>query len=412
MSKQAFRELLQHEIERIDNAHSFKRRERVINSFTTDHKAVIDGKPITIFNSNDYLGLRFSKKLHTAEVEASATFGSGPGAVRFISGTMKIHTDLEQAIAKFHGREDAMIFSSAFATNMAVIHCMVKGQSKDSLVDGNTLVVSDALNHRSIIDGIRVAGLPSEHKRVFKHLDLENLTNILEENAGKYRRVVVITDGIFSMLGEHQDIKQLQEVTARFDDVYEHGVITIVDDAHGVACFGPTGRGTEEFTRGKSDLLVGTFGKGFGADGGYVVGDKIYIDYLRESAATYIYSNPFSPGTAGAALASVQLLSSPEGTHRLETLQTNISALKERMLDAGFEFASESKHAIQPLLIGDAQKARKLADDLYRNGMLVTTINYPVVPPGRDEIRIQLSALHTSDDIEQFVAACVQNYTR
>jgi glycine C-acetyltransferase len=406
MSKEQFKQVLQKEICRIDESKTAKRHERVIDTFTEDHKAIIEGKPYTLFNSNDYLGLRFHADVHAAETEASLRYGAGPGAVRFISGTTRVYKDLEDAIASFHNREDAMVFSSAFAANLGVIHCMVKGQSKDALVGGDTLIVSDALNHRSIIDGIRVAGLSRENKTIFEHLNCDDLSTILQKHAGTFRRAIVVTDGIFSMLGESQDIKKLQEVTHACDDLYEEGVITIVDDAHGVGCFGETGRGSEEYTGGQCDLLVGTLGKGFGADGGYVTGDKIFIEYLRESAATYVYSNPFSPGTAGAALKAIDIVNGEEGRLLLNTLNENITLFKTSIRDAGFTLAVESFHAIQPILIGDPVKTHALTDALFNQGFLVTNISYPVVPKGRDEIRVQLSALHDNKDIEQFVKAC------
>lgn len=405
LGKNNFKKTLQSEIERIDSAKITKRHEKIIEGFTMHDspRAIINGKDILIFNSNDYLGLRFNKKLKKAEHDASKKYGSGPGAVRFISGTLKIHKELEQEIAKFHGREDAIIFSSAFALNFGVLHSMIKGQSKDSLVSDNTLVISDELNHRSIIDGIRVAGLPKENKAIFKHLDIDDLKRVLEENKGKFKRVLIISDGIFSMLGEFQNIANMQSVAEHYDQFYEEGVITVIDDAHGVAAFGKSGRGCEEYTKGRCDLLLGTFGKGFGVDGGYAVGDKIYIDYLRESAATYIFSNPISPGTAGAALAAVKLVDSRSGKSMINKLNKNITYFKEKMFEAGFSFAAMSRHAIQPILIGDAEKTKALTDKLFEKGILVTNINYPVVQKGRDEIRVQLSALHTVEDIDIFV---------
>lgn len=405
MSKKDFKTLLTQEVARIDAAKTAKRNERVIDTFDDEHKAVIEGVGRVLFNSNDYLGLRFHPAVRDGEEKASRVYGTGPGAVRFISGTARIYKELETAIAGFHGREDAMLFSSAFATNMGVIHCMLKGQSRDSLVGSDVLVVSDALNHRSIIDSIRIAGLEKNQKAIFEHLNLHDLEKILEENKSAFKRVIVITDGIFSMLGEYQDLKELQHIAGRYDAEYDEGVMTIVDDAHGVSCFGSTGRGTEELTGGKADLLIGTFGKGFGADGGYVVGDQAYIDYLRESAATYVYSNPFSPGTAGAACESVRIVSGDEGKKLLDTLAGHIVLFKEKMKEKGFVFAAESVHPIQPILIGDAEKTRSLTNALFAAGYLVTGISYPVVPQGKDEIRVQLSALHTTEDIQKFVSA-------
>jgi glycine C-acetyltransferase len=410
MSKQTFIDVLKQEVARIDAAGVTKRSEIVIEGFTPQTesaapKAILNGKEYAIFNSNDYLGFRFHPVVKTAEHEASHTFGTGPGAVRFISGSLSVHRELEQALAKFHGRDDAMVFSSAFATNLAVLFCLLKGQSRDSLVSGEVLVISDELNHRSIIDGIRVAGLKSEQKAIFKHMDAADLRRVLSENVGKWDRIVVVTDGIFSMLGEAQDLAGLQAVIDEFDTQFPQGIWLVVDDCHGVGAFGKTGRGCEEVSGVAADVLVGTLGKAFGADGGYVVGSQAMIDYLRESAATYIYSNSIAPGTAGAALAALQTLMSPDGTRMLKKLSENITWFKQAMIAAGFSFAVDSNHPIQPWFIGDTLKTKALKQALYERGFLVTNINFPVVPKGRDEIRVQMSASHTRQDLEAFVAA-------
>lgn len=408
MAKSHFLQTLQAEVARLDGASISKRAETVIEGFVTSKtaapKALINGKPCRVFNSNDYLGLRHDPDLKQAEHEASQAFGAGPGAVRFISGSLAIHRDLEKALAKFHGRDDAMVFSSAFAANLAVIFSLIKGQSKDTLVTDDVVVISDELNHRSIIDGIRVANLPSEQRVVFKHMDLADLRRVLSEFVGKRQRALIITDGVFSMLGEIQDLKAMSAVIAEFDTQYPQGVLLVVDDCHGVGACGATGRGTEEVTGGKADVLVGTLGKALGADGGYVVGEQALIDYLRESCATYIYSNSISPGTAGAALAAVKKLDQPAGAALFAQVAKNWQSLRTQIEALGLRFAAVSKHPIQPLLIGDAAKAQALKKKLLEAGILVTSINYPVVAAGKDEIRLQLSAAHTDEDI----TACVE----
>jgi glycine C-acetyltransferase len=407
MSKTQFFTSLKNEVARIDEAAISKRFEHLIEDFNGDPspKAIIEGQTISIFNSNDYLGLRHHQALKQAEHDASSKLGTGPGAVRFISGSFAVHRQLEKKLAAFHGRDDAMVFSSAFATNLAVIFSLIKGQNKDSLVSGNTLVISDELNHRSIIDGVRLANLESDAKLIFKHLDANSLSEILSTNSEKFDRVVIITDGVFSMLGEYQDLKALRMVVDKYDDKFKEGVLLIVDDCHGVAAFGKTGRGTEEISGAKADVLVGTLGKGFGADGGYVVADQVVIDYLRESAATYIYSNSISPGTAAAASASLDVINSSEGQKMIQKLANNVVDLKNQLTAKGFKFAASSVHPIQAVLIGDTAKTRDLTKEMYEKGFLVTNINYPVVPKGRDEIRVQLSASHTKEDIAAFVQA-------
>lgn len=405
MPKTNFIQKLSQEIDRIDGIKTSKRREKLIEGFTshTSPRAIIGDKEYQIFNSNDYLGLRHHPLLKAAEHEASQKLGTGPGAVRFISGSFALHRQLEKALAKFHGRDDAMVFSSAFAANLATIFSLIKGQAKDSLIDDQALVISDELNHRSIIDGIRVAGLNKEQKQIFQHLNADSLDKIIQENLGKFDRVVIITDGIFSMLGERQDLSAIHQVISKYDSKFVNGVLLIVDDCHGIAAYGPTGRGVEEVCNAQADVLVGTLGKGLGADGGYVAADQVIIDYLRESAATYIYSNSISPGTAAAALAAVELIDSAEGSKLLKQLEKNIETFKQEIGKTKLSLASQSDHPIQPLLIGNPKASQALTQQLFASGYLVTSINYPVVAKSRDEIRVQLAATHTTQDIIEFV---------
>ncbi len=407
MSKTQFLELLQQEVARIDEVKTTKRHERIIEGFTDEPspKAIINGKPVQVFNSNDYLGLRHNEDVKAAEHAASDAYGAGPGAVRFISGTLKVHRDLELAIAAFHGREDAIIYSSAFAANLATMFCLSVGQTRDSVVTNNVLVISDELNHRSIIDGIRLANLPKEQRKIFKHMNPDDLTAILKEQAGKFERVLVVTDGVFSMLGEYQHLKRLREVIDQYDASYERGILLVVDDCHGVGIAGQTGRGVEEIEGVHADVLIGTFGKAFGSDGGYVTGSRALIEYLRENSATYIYSNNISPGTAGAALRSIQLIDEADGMRLLEQSRHNVLYFKTAMKDAGFTFAAESEHPIQPVLIGDTAKTKQLVEYLFQHDIMVTNISYPVVAKGKDEIRVQVSAVHTQEDLDSVIEA-------
>src|SRR3989339_238672 len=374
MSQKKFFSVLKQEIDRIDKSKTSKRFEKIIAGFTKEKspKAIIGKEKYQVFNSNDYLGLRHNPLLKKAERQVSEIFGTGPGAVRFISGSLKIHRDLEKALAKFHKRDDAMVFSSSFATNMAVLYCLITGQNKDSLVDNNIIVISDALNHRSIIDGIRVANLPKEQRAIFNHIDPAHLETVLESNKKIYKRALVVTDGIFSMLGEYQKLKEIRNIVDRFDKEYRNGVLLVVDDAHGVGIAGKSGRGVEEIEGVKVDVLIGTFGKAFGADGGYVAADQTIIDYLRESAATYIYSNSIPPGTAGAALKAIELLDKPAGKKLFKSSKENVAYFKKMMKTAGFLFAADSSHPIQPVLIGDPIKTSALVSKLFKKNIIVT----------------------------------------
>jgi len=265
--------------------------------------------------------------------------------------------------------------------------------------------LSDALNHRSIIDGVRLTGLPKDNRKIFAHKDMSDFEKVLTENIGIYKRVVVVTDGVFSMLGEYQDLVGMKKIIEKYDDKYEQGIMLVIDEAHGVGAAGATGRGTEELQNMKADILVGTFGKAFGADGGYVVGDQVAIDYLRESSSTYIYSNSISPGTAAAALRAIKMIDEPEGKKLLESSRKNTQLFKKLMTEAGLQFAADSTHPIQPVLIGDTAKTKEIVSVLFEKGFLVTNISYPVVPKGRDEIRVQISATHTKEDIDALVKA-------
>lgn len=405
MSKQAFLANLSQEIARIDAASSSKRNERIIDRFISPTVAQIAGKEQIIFNSNDYLGLRHHSTLKKAEHDASEKYGAGPGAVRFISGSLKVHRDLEHAVAAFHKRDDAIVFSSAFAANLAVLFTLSQGLTKDSLVDNDVLFISDALNHRSIIDGVRLTGLAKTNRMIFAHKDMKDLERILNEQAGKFKRVVVVTDGVFSMLGEYQDLKNMRSVIEAYDSRYEKGILLVVDDAHGCGVAGQTGRGTEELQGVEADVLVGTFGKAFGADGGYVVANQTLVDYFRESSATYIYSNSISPGTAAAAHSAVTLIDTDEGKALLAQVANNATYLKQRVHETGLAFAADSTHPIQPILIGDTALTKQIVQKLFEQGFLVTNISYPIVPKGRDEIRIQLSSTHTRDQIDALVTA-------
>lgn len=408
MSREHLYDVFAQEVARVDAASTAKRDEFVIDSFTDGEnpRAISEGKEYSIFDSNDYLGLRFSPRLRQAEHDATERYGTSPGAVRFICGTMKVYQDLEDEIARFHEKAAGMTFSSAFATNVGVIHALCRGRAAGSLISDSVLVLSDQLNHRSIIEGLWAANLPSEKRLIYPHFGYDDLQKALESNVGKQDRAIILTDGVFSMLGEYVDLKRIREIADEFDEAYTEGVTVVVDDSHGVGAFGKTGRGVEEVCGAEADVLIGTFGKAFGADGGYVVAqDKRTIDLMRETAATYIYSNPTSPGTAGAALEAVRLVNSEEGKTRLAKLQKNIEMFKTGIQASGFTMAADSIHPIQPVLIGDTAKTAQLRDNLKEKGFKTTNISYPVVPQGKDEIRVQMSAIQTEGDINQFVSA-------
>jgi glycine C-acetyltransferase len=338
-------------------------------------------------NSNSYLGLALHPQVIKAEEEAAEKYGSGPGAVRFISGTYQAHIDLEKRLAEFHGRESAMLFSAAYATMMGVL---------PQLINEDTLVVSDQLNHSCIINAIRLAQ-PAK-KAVYPHANIDAFDKILADNSGKFKRVCVVTDGIFSMRGDHADIGKINACCQRYQGNYEEGIITIMDDSHGVGAFGLTGRGTEEVTGGKADILIATLGKSLGVNGGYVVASTKVIDYLRETSPFYIYSNPITPAEAAASLSALRILDSDEGLKLLEKLRGLSAFLRSGLKSLGYETLS-GEHPIVPVFIRDTQLTSALVKHLFNHGILATGLNYPVVPKGEQEIRLQVNADHTEKDL-------------
>jgi glycine C-acetyltransferase len=343
-------------------------------------------------NSNSYLGLSNHPQVIKAEAEAAEKFGTGPGAVRFISGTYRPHIELEQKLAKFHGRESAMLFSSAYTTMTGVL---------PQFISEDTLVVSDALNHNCIINAIRLSHPAS--KEIYAHADINALDKLLAAYKGRAKRVCVVTDGIFSMRGDYADLDQLNACCRRHEDAYEQGIISIVDDSHGVGAFGQSGRGTEEYSQGRADILIATLGKAFGVNGGYVVADSVVTAYLRETSPFYIYSNPITPAEAAAASAALDIVNSAEGLSLLEKLRAYSMRLRSGLEELGFE-TLPGEHPIVPILIRDTGKTSALVAHLLANNILVTGLNYPVVPQGEQEIRLQVSAEHSEQDLDYLLA--------
>ncbi|MDA0228744.1 MAG: aminotransferase class I/II-fold pyridoxal phosphate-dependent enzyme [Proteobacteria bacterium] len=340
-------------------------------------------------NSNSYLGMSLNADVRSAEEQAVRAIGAGPGALRFISGTWAPHTALEQRLARFHSREAAMIYSSAYATVMGVL---------PQLIDSETVVISDALNHSCIINAVRLSR-PKE-KRVYPHLDLAALDRILGECAETCRRAVVITDGIFSMRGDHAPLDEIMALAQKHDSAYAENVIVAADDSHGVGAFGETGRGTEEYCAAPPvDVLIGTLGKAFGVNGGYVTGSATLIDYLRETSPFYIYSNPITPGEAAAALRAVEIVDSQEGRAKLAHLRAVTARFEAGLVALGFETIAGA-HPVVPLMVRDTATTSALVAYLRANAILATGLNFPVVPKGDEEIRFQISADHTAADID------------
>lgn len=349
------------------------------------------GRRFLRMNSNSYLGLSTHPQLVRAEEQASRRVGVGPGAVRFISGTYSEHVELEQALARFHEREAGMVFSSAYATAVSVIV---------PLTTADTALVSDELNHNCIINAMKLSR--PKGKFIYRHLDLDHLREQLDAAvASGANRCLVVTDGIFSMRGVHAPLAEIRQLLAGYRERFSEGVILIVDDSHGVAAVGSGGRGTEELTdSGPADILIGTLGKGFGVNGGYVVGPKVLTDYLRETAMMYIYSNPITPGEAAAAVKAVEIVASAEGRGLLAAVKARAEQFRQGLSDAGLE-TLPGEHPVVPLMLRDTPRTNLTVEQLFEREVLVTGLTFPVVPRGDESIRFQLAADHAPEDVTE-----------
>jgi glycine C-acetyltransferase len=398
-------EVLRSELTALEDAGTRKGREAVIAGVVPPQgekgpRYLLEGedeKPFLRMNSNGYLGMSRRPEVVDADELATRSYGTGPGAVRFISGTWSPHIELERRLAAFHSRQAGMIFSSAYATVMGIL---------PPLISPDTAVISDELNHNCIINAMRLAR-PRE-RLVYRHLDLGELERALDAAAKTSRRAIVVTDGIFSMRGDHAPLRRIMDLARRFDDAFVENVLVIVDDSHGVGAFGATGRGTEEHTGAEPvDILVATLGKAFGVNGGYVVAGDAIIDYLREKSPFYVYSNPITPGEAAAAAKALEVVDSPRGLALLNHLRAMAARLEAGMVTLGLE-TIPGDHPIVPLMVRDTPKTSAMVKHLRDRGVLATGLNYPVVPKGEEEIRFQVSADHTAADIDEVLAVLAE----
>jgi glycine C-acetyltransferase len=395
-------ESLSERLQQMEREGRLKGRESVVVGFVPSKdgrgpRFLIEGEGDKLFlrmNSNSYLGMAVRLEIVEAEERAAVDYGTGPGAVRFISGTWSPHVALERRLAAFHRRPAAVLFSSAYAAVMGLI---------PPLVSDETAVISDELNHNCIINSIALSR-PAE-KHIYRHVDMGELERALEASTKTCRRAIVVTDGIFSMRGDHAPLDRIMGLARAYDAGFAENAIVVVDDSHGVGAFGETGRGTEEYTDAPpADLLVATLGKAFGVNGGYVVANETIIRYLRETSPFYIYSNPITPAEAAAAHKAVDLLDGPVGKALLNHLHSMTARFKDGLTRLGFE-TLPGEHPVVPLMLRDTGRTKAMVAHLYRNCILATGLNYPVVPKGDEEIRFQISADHTSADIDAALEA-------
>jgi glycine C-acetyltransferase len=364
------------------------KHERIITTPQSASIGVRDGQSVLNFCANNYLGLADDPQVISAAKAAMDTWGYGLSSVRFICGTQSIHKELERRISGFLGTDDTILFSSCFDANGAVF---------EPLLGAEDAVVSDELNHASIIDGVRLC---KATRYRYKHSDMSDLRRCLEEAKGA-RRKLIATDGVFSMDG---DIARLRDIC---DLAEEYEAMVMVDDSHATGYIGDTGRGTPEYwdVVERVDLVTTTFGKACGgASGGCISGRQELIDLYRQRARPYLFSNTVAPAICGGTIKVIDLLEA--GNPYREKTVANARYFRERMEAAGFELVAGDT-AIVPVMLYDEVKAVAMADALLKEGVYVVGFCYPVVPKGKARIRVQLSAVHTIADLDKAVAAFV-----
>ena len=343
---------------------------------------IFDGREVINLASNNYLGLTTHKALRKAALDAVKRYGAGAGAVRTIAGTMKLHLELEEQIAAFKKVEACVVFQSGFTANAGTVSAVL---GKDDLI------ISDELNHASIIDGARLSRATI---KVFKHKDVKDCERILEENANFPGKKLIITDGVFSMDGDIAPLPELCDLGEKYN------CIMMVDDAHASGVLGRGGRGTVDHHQchGRVHIQVGTLSKAIGAMGGYVCGSRELIDFLYLRARPFLFSTSHPPATAGACQAAFALLNSPEGERLVKKLWANTKFFKRELKRRGFQF-KVSETPIIPLHVGDAAKAFEFSTKLFEAGVFAPAVGYPTVAEGKARLRAIVSATHKREQL-------------
>jgi glycine C-acetyltransferase len=380
----ALKPILEKELQAIRDAGIWK-EERVIDS-PQGREIVVGGKKLLNFCANNYLGLSGTEELSVASDAALKRWGFGLASVRFICGTQTIHKELEAKTAEFLGTEDAVLYSSCFMANVGLFQTFFTDEDA---------IITDELNHASIIDAIR---LTKSERHIYKHMDMADLEEKLKATSAKRLRVIV-TDGVFSMDGHVAPLKEICDLA----DTYN--ALVFVDDAHATGVMGKSGRGTHEHAdvMGRVDFITGTYGKALGGAGGAFTGTRKEVaDFLRQRSRTYLFSNALDTGIAGVSLFVLNHIQKhPEIRERL---WENTKFFREEMKKAGFS-VSDAEHPITPIMLPEDRLAADMAKELMGEGIYVIGFSFPVVPKGKARIRVQISAAHTKDDILKAVAA-------
>ncbi|MEY4484086.1 MAG: hypothetical protein RL693_1538 [Verrucomicrobiota bacterium] len=386
----AFTTHLESQLDAIRAAGTYKRERKL----STPQGAIVranGGGPVLNLCANNYLGLAQHPKVRQAAHEALEHWGYGLASVRFICGTQAVHKELEASLSDFLGTEDTILYGSCFDAN---------GGLFETLLGPEDAVISDELNHASIIDGVRLC---KAQRHRYKNCDMADLeAKLIEADAQGARFKLIATDGVFSMDGFIAPLKAICDLADKY------GALVMVDDSHAVGFMGKRGRGTHEHCEvmGRIDILTGTLGKALGgASGGYTSGRKEIVELLRQRSRPYLFSNTLAPVIAGASIAALELLK--DSTRLRDTLEANTRYFRAAMTEAGFNIAP-GEHPIVPVMLGDAALATRFADAMLERGVYVIGFSYPVVPQGKARIRTQISAAHTREELETAVRAFIE----
>lgn len=352
----------------------------------TGPRAIINGKEVINLSSNNYLGLANDPRLVEASIKATEKYGAGAGAVRTIVGTLDIHEELEAKLAKFKKAEAVITFQSGFNCNMGTV---------SALMTKEDAILSDELNHASIIDGCRLSGAKILR---YKHNDMDDLRRVIKEarDSGLYKKMMIIFDGVFSMDGDIVNLPEIVKIAEEYD------AFTYVDDAHASGVLGQNGRGTVSHFNlyGKVDCQIGTLSKAIGVVGGYVAGTKELVDWLKLRGRPFLFSTAMTPGAAGACIKAIEILS--ESSELVDRLWDNARYFKQEMAKKGFDIG-RSQTPITPVIIGDEAKTMQFSDELFKEGIFAQGIAFPTVPRGTARVRNMVSAAHTKEMLDEAV---------
>ncbi len=378
------KKVLNEQLQEIKNSGLYK-EERVLQT-PQGPKIKVKNKNVVNFCANNYLGLANDKRLVKTAQEGLKKFGYGLSSVRFICGTQTIHKQLEESISGFLEKEDAILYSSCFDAN---------GGLFETLLTKDDAIISDALNHASIIDGVRLC---KAERKVYQHADMDDLKKQLEESKN-FRMKMIATDGVFSMDGDLAKLPEICELAEKYD------AIVMIDDSHATGFIGEKGKGTAEQLRvlDKIDIITSTMGKALGgASGGFTTSRKETVEFLRQRSRPYLFSNSLAPVIAYASIKALEILKDSDDLRR--KLRENTQYFRKNMTELGFNI-KPSIHPITPVMLGEAQLAKDMANDLLKEGIYVIGFSYPVVPKGAARIRVQISAAHTKEQLDKAINA-------